>query len=53
MAGLTMNRKALKLANYKNLLRLAKYLGLKAVSDMSDRQLASLVWWRIKPKYRE
>lgn len=46
-----MNKFNLKHAKLDNLLRLAKYIGLKhSLSEMSLKQLASLVWWRIKPR---
>ena len=38
----------LKKASHENLLRLAKYLNLKyGLSDMSKRQLARLIRWRM------
>jgi hypothetical protein len=46
-----MNRKLLKRAKIENVLRLAKYVGLRhSLSEMSLKQLASLVWWKIKPR---
>jgi hypothetical protein len=46
-----MNRKLLKRARFESVLRLARYVGLRhSLSDMSLKQLASLVWWKIKPR---
>ncbi len=44
-----ITKQQLKSATIKNLLRLAKYIGLKYdLNDMSKRQLAKLINWRLK-----
>ena len=48
MAGI--NKGALKLTDRTNLLRLAKYLGLKCTEGMSHKQLWKLIWWRVRDR---
>ena len=42
-----ITRKDLKAAGPVAVRRLAKFLGLKHLDTMSDRQVLCLVWWRL------